>query len=368
MLATKIVVGLDVHKNSIAVAVLRPEEGAPLNHWTIANEPAEITKLVQQVAAKGTPHFCYEAGPCGYPVQRQIRALGWPCAVIAPGMTPIRPGDRVKTDRRDAAKLARLFRAGELTVIHVPTQEEEAVRDLVRAREDAVVDRLRARHRLMKFLLRQGRAYRETKSWGVAHRKWMNAQSFELPAQQMTLETYRQTVSETETRLGALDQRIEALAQQESYRTPVSYLRCLKGVDTLSAMVLVAEVQDFERFKRATGFMGFTGLVSSEHSSGDRIFRGGITKVGNRHIRRILIESAWHYRRPYTLCQALAERRRGCPREVVSIAHRAEERLRRKYWHLVQRGKAPQTAVVACARELAGFVWAIAQQFPKRPV
>jgi transposase len=337
-----------------------------LTHWTIANEPEEITKLVQQVAARGTPHFCYEAGPCGYPVQRQITAMGWPCAVIAPGMTPIRPGDRVKTDRRDAAKLARLFRAGELTMIHVPTPEEEAVRDLVRAREDALVDRLRGRHRLMKFLLRQGRAYRETKSWGVHHRDWVNAQSFELPALQMTLETYRQTVSEAETRLKALDQRIDVLAQQEPYRTPVHYLRCLKGVDTLSAMTLVAEVQDFERFKRATGFMCFTGLVSSEHSSGNRIFRGSITKVGNRHIRRILIEAAWHYRRPYTLCKPLAERRKGCPREVVSIGQRAEERLRRKFWHLVQRGKAPQTAVVACARELAGFVWAIGQQFPKK--
>jgi transposase len=368
MHAFETVVGLDVHKNSIAVAVLRPEEGTRLEHWTIANEPAEITKLVENLAGKGSPSFCYEAGPCGYPVHRQITQMGWPCAVIAPGMTPIRPGDRVKTDRRDAEKLARLFRAGELTVIHVPTREEEAVRDLVRGREDVVVDRLRARHRLMKFLLRQGRAYRETKSWGVNHRKWLNAQTFELPALQMTLETYRQTLSEAETRLSAMDQRIEILAQQEPYRTPVSYLRCLKGVNTLSAMTLIAEVQDFERFKKATGFMGFTGLVSREHSSGERIFRGSITKVGNRHIRRILIEAAWHYRRPYTHSQPVAERRKGCPREVVSIAQRAEERLRRKYWHLVQRGKASQTAVVACARELSGFVWAIAQQFPKRTV
>lgn len=368
MHAFQTVVGLDVHKNTIAVAVLRAEEESRMENWTIANEPEEIRKLVEKVAAQGSPHFCYEAGPCGYPVHRQISGMGWPCAVIAPGMTPIRPGDRVKTDRRDAAKLARLFRAGELTVIHIPTQAEEAVRDLIRAREDAVVDRLRARHRLMKFLLRQGRAYRETKSWGVNHRMWVNAQAFELAAQQMTLETYRQTLSEAETRLSAMDQRIEAIAQQEPYRTPVSYLRCLKGVNTLSAMTLVAEVQDFERFKKATGFMSFTGLVSSEHSSGQRIFRGSITKVGNRHIRRILIESAWHYRRPYTLSQPVKERRRGCPREVVSIAQRAEERLRRRYWHLVQRGKPSQTAIVACARELAGFVWAIAQQFPKKPV
>jgi transposase len=368
MHAFQTVVGLDVHKNSIAVAVLKPGDESRMEHWTIANEAPEITKLVQSLAAKGSPSFCYEAGPCGYPVHRQITQMGWPCVVIAPGMTPIRPGDRVKTDRRDAEKLARLFRAGELTVIHVPTREEEAVRDLVRGREDVVVDRLRARHRLMKFLLRQGRAYRETKSWGVNHRKWLNAQTFELPALQMTMETYRQTLSEAETRLGAMDQRIEVLAQQEPYRTPVSYLRCLKGVNTLSAMTLIAEVQDFERFEKATGFMGFTGLVSREHSSGQRIFRGSITKVGNRHIRRILIEAAWHYRRPYTHSQPVAERRKGQPREVVLIAQKAEERLRRKYWHLVQRGKASQTAVVACARELAGFVWAIAQQFPKSSI
>src|ERR1700676_286774 len=193
MHAFQTVVGMDVHKNSIAIAVLRPDEGARMEHWTIANEPSEIRKLVEKVAAKGSPQFCYEAGPCGYPVHRQITGMGWPCAVIAPGMTPIRPGDRVKTDRRDAEKLARLFRAGELTVIHVPTQAEEAVRDLIRAREDALIDKLRARHRLMKFLLRQGRVYRETKSWGVAHQTWINAQTFELPASQMTVETYRQT-------------------------------------------------------------------------------------------------------------------------------------------------------------------------------
>lgn len=368
MNAATLVVGMDVHKKSIAVAVLRPEEGTRLENWTIANDPPEITKLVEGLAAKGSPSFCYEAGPCGYPVHRQITGMGWPCAVIAPGMTPIRPGDRVKTDRRDAEKLARLFRAGELTVIHVPTQAEEAVRDLVRAREDAQIDKLRARHRLTKFLLRQGRVYRETKSWGVAHREWINTQTFELPASQMTLESYRQTLSEMESRLEGLDKRIVTLAEAEPYKTPVRYLRCLKGVDTLSAMTLVAEIQDFERFNRATGFMAFTGLVSSEHSSGGRVFRGSITKVGNAHVRRILIEAAWHYRRPYTLCKALADRRRGCPREVIAIAQRAEERLRHKYWRLVQRGKASQTAVVACARELAGFVWAIAQHFPKHSV
>jgi len=217
----------------------------------------------------------------------------------------------------------------------------------------------------MKFLLRQGRVYEETKTWGVAHRAWVNAQTFELPAAQMTLETYRQTLSEMESHLEALDKRIEILSKAEPYKTPVRYLRCLKGIDTLSAMTLVSEIQDFERFKRPTGFMSYTGLVSSEYSSGNRVVRGSITKVGNAHVRRILIEAAWHYRRPYTMCQALADRRRGCPLPVIHIAHRAEERLRRKYWRLVQRGKATQTAVVACARELAGFVWAIAQHFSK---
>jgi transposase len=309
--------------------------------------------------------FCSEAGPCGYTLHRQITRLGYRCEIIAPGMTPRRPGDRVKTDRRDAEKLARLFRAGELTVIRVPTCEEEAARDLVRAREDTLADHLRARHRLSKFLLRLGRVFLETKTWGAAHRAWLESQRFEWPTQQATWQAYVRTLDEAQERLAELDRQVEELAQTKLYRTPVRYLRCLKGINTLSALTLLAEIQDFRRFQQATGFMSFTGLTGSEYSSGDRIVRGGITKVGNPHVRRILVEAAWHARRPHTLSLALRERRRGCPRPVVAIAHRAQERLHRKYWRLIQRGKPSQVAVVACARELAGFIWDMSRQFPQ---
>jgi transposase len=360
-----IVVGLDVHKKTIVGAELLPGRDHITEQPMIENDPVAIEKLVKRLAAKGPIVFVYEAGPCGYAVYRQITQLGYRCEVIAPGLTPRRPGDRVKTDRRDAEKLARLFRAGELTVIRIPSCEEEAARDLVRAREDAVADRLRARHRLSKFLLRQGRVFQETKGWGTAHRKWLQSQRFEWPTQQATLQIYIRTLEEAEERLAELDRQIEELAQKPIYQTPVRYLRCLKGIDTLNALTLLAEIQDFDRFRQATGFMNFTGLTGSEYSSGDRIVRGGITKVGNPHVRRALVEAAWHARRPHTLSLKLRDRRRGCPPEILAIAHRAQDRLHRKFWRLVQKGKPSQVAVVACARELAGFVWAMSRHFPQ---
>jgi transposase len=306
--------------------------------------------------------FVYEAGPCGYQVQRQITARGKKCVVIAPALTPVRPGDRVKTDRRDAEKLARLYRAGELTEIYVPTCAEEAARDIVRAREDALEDRLRARHRLSKFLLRQGRVYRETKAWGVAHRAWLRSQRFEWPPLQQTFEGNLRAVEEAEARLESLEQRVLDLAQSAPYRTAVGYLRSLKGLDTLGALTLAVETLDFRRFGRAPAYMSLTGLISSERSSGPKERRGGITKAGNAHLRRILVEAAWSYRLKNTVGPQLAARRRGCPAEVVQIARKAQDRLHRKFWRLVSRGKPSQVAAVA--RELAGFVWAIAQRVP----
>lgn len=360
-----IVVGLDVHKKTVVSAELDPGMDQVGERRMLENTPQEIEKLVNRVTAKGKAVFCYEAGPCGYTIYRQLTDMGVACKVIAPSLTPRRPGDRVKTDRRDAEKLARLFRAGELTVIHIPTRDEEAVRDLVRVREDVLGDRLRARQRMLKFLLRQGRVFQETKPWGAAYREWLESQRFEFPALQATFEAYVRRIEETEEGLADLDRQVEALAQTPPYQTRVRYLRCLKGVDTLSALTLVAEIQDFERFRKAPSFMAFTGMVGSEYSSGNRIFRGGITKVGNAHVRRILVEAAWHARRPHTLSHALAERRKGCPMPVIHIAHKAQSRLHRKYWRLMNRGKSPQVTVVACARELAGFVWAISRHFPQ---
>ncbi|MGH2349649.1 MAG: IS110 family transposase [bacterium] len=360
-----IVVGLDVHKTSIAAAILPPGAARPTERTTIENRPHPIERLVRRVTHDGQKVvFVYEAGPCGYEAHRQITAMGGTCAVIAPGLIPVRPGDRVKTNRRDAEKLARLYRAGELTEIRVPTRLEEAARDLVRIREDAVEDRLRARHRLSKFLLRQGRIYSETKAWGVAHQAWLRAQRFAWAPLQQTFAGYLRALDEVEARLESLDQQVLDLAQTRPYRIAVQYIRCLKGLDTLSAMTLAVETLDFRRFETAPAYMGLTGLVSSEHSSGSRERRGGITKAGNAHLRRILVEAAWCYRHRNTVSPALAARRRGCPPEVVRIARKAQDRLHRKFWRLVSRSKPSQVAAVAVARELAGFVWAIAQHVP----
>jgi transposase len=359
------VVGLDVHKASIEAAILPPTAARPTGRTTIENRPHSLERLVRRVARDGQEVvFVYEAGPCGYEAHRQITELGGRCVVIAPGLIPVRPGDRVKTNRRDAEKLARLYRAGELTEIRVPTRPEEAARDLVRIREDAVEDRLRARHRLSKFLLRQGRVYRETKAWGVAHYAWLRAHRFEWLPLQQTLEGYLRALDDAEARLESLDQQVLDLAHIGPYRTAVQYIRCLKGLDTLGAMTLAVETLDFRRFEAAPAYMGLTGLVSSEHSTGSRERRGSITKVGNAHIRRILVEAAWSYRHRNTTSPELAARRRGCPPEVLRIAKKAQDRLHRKFWRLVSRGKPSQIAAVAVARELAGFVWAIGQHVP----
>lgn len=358
------IVGLDVHKDTITAAVLPPDAERVVETVKIPNTSSALAALVQRLQPRGPLAFVYEAGPCGYEVQRQLTALGQPCAVIAPALTPRRPGDRVKTDRRDAEKLARLYRAGELAVIRVPTRAEEAGRDLVRAREDAVADRLRARHRLSKFLLRQGRSYRETRAWGVAHRQWLTRQRFEWPALHQTFEAYRRTLDETDARLETLDQALQELAQQAPYRPAVAALRCLKGINTLSALTLVVETQDFRRFPTAAAFMSFTGLVPSEHSSGATIHRGSITKVGNAHLRRVLVEAAWCNRHGQVVSRELALRRQGALPTVLQLARKAQVRLHRRYWRLLQRGKLHTVAVTAVARELAGFVWAIGQQVP----
>lgn len=355
------VVGLDVHKETIVAATLPPLSDRATETVTIENRPEAIEKLVKRITVKAPAVFVYEAGPCGYEVQRQVATLGHKCVVIAPALTPVRPGDRVKTDRRDAEKLARLYRAGELTEIRIPTREDEAARDLVRVREDVLGDRLRARHRLSKFLLRQGRVYRETKSWGVKHRAWLKPQHFEHEPSQQSFEAYIRAHEEAEARLEVLNQQVQDLAQKEPYRVPVRHLRCLKGIDTLGALTLAVEAQEFRRFPNARAFMGYTGAVPSEHSSAGKCRRGSITKTGNAHIRRILVEAAWGYRRGGVMNPELALRRQGCPPEVVSIAKKAQNRLHRKFTRMVSRNKPNQVAAVAVARELAGFVWSIAQ-------
>lgn len=355
------VAGMDVHKKSIAGAVLSPESARVSEKVMIENTPKQVAAIVNRIARGGPTEFVYEAGPCGYEIQRQITALGHKCAVIAPGLVPVKPGDRVKTDRRDAEKLARLYRAGELTEVYIPTREEEAARDLVRIREAALADRLRARHRLIKMLLRQGRVYNAGRVWTVAHQKWLNGQTFEYAAQQQAYEGYLRAVLEADCRLHSLEQQVVDLAQTLPYRKLVDDLRCLKGVDTLTAVTLAVEAINFGRFKTARDFMSYTGSVSSENSSGERVRRGHITRAGNSHIRRVLVEAAWSYMGRNITSRVVADRRKGRNPEIVRLAGKAQDRLHRKFQRMVARGKPVQIAAVAVARELGGFVWAMAQ-------
>lgn len=363
---SKTVVGLDVHKETIVTGVLPQWSEKAIETERLENTAYAIEKLVKKLASRGPVEFVYEAGPCGYEVHRQLTGLGYACAVVAPGLIPVRATDRVKTDRRDAEKLARLWRAGELTAIRIPSREEEASRDLVRLREDGLADRLRARHRMSKFLLRQGRVYRETKGWGVAHRIWLKGQKFEWESSQQTFEGYLRAIEEAEARLGTLDQQVQDLADQPGHRAAVQCLRCFKGIDTMSAITLIVEAQDFRRFDGAAAFMKFTGLTGWEYSSGDRVRRGGISKAGNAHIRRVLVESAWSYRHANVTGPTLAKRRKGCSLKVVQLAQKAQDRLHRKFRRMsTAKSKPLPVTVTAVARELAGFVWAMAQHFPK---
>jgi transposase len=354
-------VGLDVHKKMIQVAVLLPGRGAPVE-WQEANEPRAVRRLAKRLLreAPGEILCCYEAGPCGYAVQRQLWEGGVACEVVAPSLIPVKPGERVKTDRRDARKLAELRRAGLLTEVHPPTPEEEAVRDLCRCREDAKEDLLRCRHRLGKMLLRQGRVWSEGRAWTQAHRVWLRSQRFEHAAEQAVLDDYLLALEHLEERIRGLDEKLEAVSQEEPYREQVGWLRCFRGIDTVTAMTILAELHDFRRFDSPRRLMAFLGLVPSEFSSGERQRRGGITRAGNGHVRRVLVEASWHYRHRPGVGASLQKRRKGQPREVIALADKAQQRLHRRYWRLTMQGNKPTSkAVVAVARELVGFLWAV---------
>lgn len=357
---TTLFVGMDVHKLSISVSVLEAGASRPRPCVEVAHDDAKLRRLFGRLKQQGTVRACYEAGACGYAVYRLLRSIGVPCDVIAPALIPVRAGDRVKTDRRDAEKLARLFRAGELTAVRVPSEQEESVRDLVRCREDLREDILRERHRLLKFLLRQGRRFTAGRHWTLRHWAWLRSQRFDEPADRVVFTEYLTRLETTLDRQKAIDQEIAAVAQQAPYKEPVARLRCLRGLDTLSAVTLVAEVCDFRRFARPKELMAYLGLVPSEHSSGGSHRRGSITKTGNAHARRILVEAAWHYRHRPRRSKAIAARWKGRPPKMIAQAYQAQQRLHRRFHRLTSRGKPAQVAVVAVARELCGFVWALA--------
>jgi len=355
-------VGLDAHKKAINVAVLVAHQAQP-QEWIVENKPATIRRLVKKLVREadgGAVRCCYEAGPCGYALQRQIEAEGpVSCGVIAPALIPRKPGERIKTDRRDARKLAELLRAGLLTEVHAPTPEQEAVRDLCRAREDAKQDLLRCRHRLGKLLLRRGMVYGGgKKAWTQTHRQWLRTLKFEHASEQAAFDDYLLAIEQVEERIQTLAQHMQATAERDPFATPVGWLRCFRGIDTVTALSLVAELHGIERFASPRELMAYVGLVPSEHSSAERIRRGGITKAGNAHARRLLIEASWHYRHPPRIGAVLKARRAGQPAAVIAIADKAQHRLYRRQRHLAARGKRPTQTVVAGARELSGFLWA----------
>jgi transposase len=360
--STTVTVGLDVHARSIRLAAVRADE--LLEERTLPYDEEQVEWLLRRWPGA---RCCYEAGPTGFGLYRHLVERGIECAVVAPGLVPQRPGDRVKTDPGDARKLARLLAGGLLEPIYVPSCELEAARDLVRAREDARLDRMRDRQRLSKFCLRHGRLL-PSSAWTVIRRKWLGEQRFEHAAAQITFDTYLHAVDLVDRRIEALETSIRETAERGPWRDLVARLRCLRGIDTLTALALVAEIGEFGRFGTAEDFMAFVGLVPSEHSSGEHRRQGSITKVGNSHVRRLLVEAAWHARRRPKVGYELARRHRGQEAAVIERAWRCQQRLYQRWQRMSGRGKPHQKIVVACARELAGFVWAIATEQPLKNI
>jgi transposase len=355
-------VGLDVHAETIAVAVA--EQGGEVRSLgVIPNREDSVRKLVRKLGPREELRFCYEAGPTGYVLYWQLTRMETQCEVVAPTLVPVKAGDRVKTDRRDALKLARNYRAGELTAVWVPDAAHEALRDLVRAREAAKKDELRARHRLNKFLLRYGRRPAiGVKAWTMKYLEWVRREvHFEQRAQEATLLDYLHEVEHVAARIARLDGAIEEAAKcaPPQMRAVIEALQALRGVAHISAVTIVAELGELSRFARARQLMGYGGIVASENSSGERTRRGNITKTGNAHLRRVVIEAAWAYRHRPAVGGSLRKRQENVSEEVKEIAWKAQQRLHERYRKLLAKGKNKGVVVTAVGRELLGFIWAI---------
>lgn len=357
-------VGLDVHKDSISVAIAKAGREEAESLGSITNEPEAIAKLVRRLRQPVEKLiFCYEAGPCGYGIYRQLKAMGVDCLVVAPSLIPQRPGERIKTDRRDARKLARLLRSGELTPVWVPDEKEEALRDLTRAYEDAQEDILRKKNQIGKLLLRLGlRPPAGVKAWTIKYRQWLNSLRFNQPGQAIVLKEYIHALEAAEAMAERLEAEIAVLAEESDQAPVIKALQCLRGVALITAATVVAEVGDLTRFTSPKELMSYAGLVPSEYSSSGKRRQGAITKSGNAHIRRTVVEAAWHYRRLPAIGYGLKKRQEGQPEKIKAISWQAQHRLNLKFRRLTGRGKMKQVAVVAVARELLGFMWAIAQE------
>ena len=359
-------VGIDAHKKDLFIAMLIGPARTPVT-WQLANEPQAVRRLVRtfEREAPGPVHVFYEAGPCGYALHRQLTTTRVRCEVVAPALIPRKPGERVKTNRRDARKLVELGRAGLLTAVQPPTPDDEAVRDLARARDDAREDLQRCRHRLGKLLLRRGLHY-AGRNWTGAHRRWVDSLTWTRAAERAVVEDYLLAINQTEARVAALDTQLGEIATRDPYREPVGWLRCFRGIDTLTAMLVLAELHDFRRFPSAPALMAYLGLVPGEHSSGEQHRRGPITRTGNALVRRVLVETAWHYQHRPTVGATLRQRREGQPGRVIAIADKAQQRLCHRFRTMRADHKPGPKIAVAVARELAGFVWAALQPGPVR--
>jgi transposase len=357
-------VGVDAHKKDLFIAMLVGDQARPVT-WQVANEPNAVRRLVRKLEreAPGPIRMCYEAGPGGYALQRAVTTARVSCQVIAPALIPRKPGERIKTNRRDARKLTELLRAGLLTEVRPPTPEEEAVRDLCRARDDAREDLQRCRHRLGKLLLRRGLHY-SGRNWTRAHREWIEHLEWAQPAERVVVDDYVLAIDHLEARLSELDARLTEIAQTDPYREPVGWLRCFRGIDTLTAILFLAELHDFRRFPSPRALMAYLGLVPGEDSTGEKHRRGRITRTGNALVRRLLVETAWHYQHRPGVGVALRRRRKGQPGRVIGIADKAQQRLCRRFRRLAEQHKPAPKIAVAIARELAGFLWAALQPTP----
>jgi transposase len=355
-------VGLDAHAESITVAVADEGRQAAQLLGDVPNDFTALTKVLHRLGPPGSVICCYEAGPTGYGLARQLQAAGWVCQVIAPSLVPAKKGCRIKTNRRDALKLAHFLRSGDLTIVHIPDEDTEAIRDLSRARLAAKRAERAARQQLSKFLLRQGRRYPARSTWSEVHRAWIRRQVFERAAQQCVLEDYLATVDLATDRVKRLTEKLAELVAKWDRAPLVRAFQALRGIDLVTGAGIVAEICDFRRFATAPEFMGYLGAVPSEDSTGEDHHRGRITRTGNTHARRFFLESAWHYRHKPRMTKAIRERSKGVAPGVLAIAWKAQKRLHSRMHRLLSRGKSRQKAAMAVARELAGFVWAIAQE------
>lgn len=357
-------IGMDVHKKTITMAISDDVSySQPRIYGAIANKPEELDRFCRKIKASSSElHFVYEAGPCGYGIYRHLNAKGYECMVAAPSMIPRKSGDRIKNDSRDASMLARLYRAGELTGVWVPDEQDEAMRDLVRARQDAVTASTKAKQRLKAFLLRHQQTYAGKSRWSSAYFKWLSDIAMPHPTQQIALQEYIDTVHENLSRIDRLTDQVRLLVPEWRLSPVVSAFQALRGVSLIIGSTVLAEVGELSRFEKPSQLMSYLGLVPSEHSSGDRIRRGKITKTGNSNARKALIGAAWAYRMPARISRTLLKRQEEVPKEVCKIAWDAQIRLCGRYRRLTAEGKPHQKVVTAIARELSAYLWAISKQ------